>query len=166
MKPDETLVLDLLNTTRLTGDPTDDDLADPGDALRWLAAHGQPATEAEWRTLLDLRPLLQEVVRGHEPPSAVARFVEGVGYHAALGEGGIDWSLHAPPGRSAAASAVLGWDALRESGRLRPCANPECRRFLVDHSKAGTARWCSMSSCGNRLKARRHYQRARQSEVD
>jgi predicted RNA-binding Zn ribbon-like protein len=33
--------------------------------------------------------------------------------------------------------------------------------FLIDHSKAGTARWCSMAVCGNRMKARRHYQRAR-----
>ena len=48
-------------------------------------------------------------------------------------------------------------------GRLRPCANDECRLFLIDRSKAGTARWCSMAVCGNRMKARRHYERARKN---
>ncbi|MGW4487300.1 CGNR zinc finger domain-containing protein [Amycolatopsis sp. NPDC004368] len=162
---DETLVLNLLNTTALDG-TTHDDLAATEPALQWLTAHGQPATEQERRTLLDLRPILQDVVRGHARPAAVARFVEGVGYHANLGENGIDWTLHAPPGRETAARVVLTWAALGESGRLRACANPECRRFLVDHSRANTARWCSMSACGNRLKARRHYLRVQQSEVD
>ena len=49
----------------------------------------------------------------------------------------------------------------RSPGRLRPCANDECRLFLDDHSKANAARWCSMAVCGNRMKARRHYERAR-----
>jgi predicted RNA-binding Zn ribbon-like protein len=31
--------------------------------------------------------------------------------------------------------------------------------FLLDRTRAGTARWCSMSVCGNRMKARRHYGR-------
>jgi predicted RNA-binding Zn ribbon-like protein len=39
-------------------------------------------------------------------------------------------------------------------GRLRLCASPECRWAFRDTSKAGTRRWCSMSSCGNRHKAR------------
>ncbi|MEV0069068.1 CGNR zinc finger domain-containing protein [Amycolatopsis sp. NPDC050768] len=163
---DETLVLDLLNTTALVDGTPHDDLADAAEALRWLSAHGQPATEGEWRTLLDLRATLQEVVRGDAEPSSVGRFVEGVGYLATLGADGIGWTLDAPAGHAAAARAVLTWDGLRESGRLRPCANPECRVFLIDHSKANTARWCSMATCGNRLKARRHYRRARQSEVD
>jgi predicted RNA-binding Zn ribbon-like protein len=44
---------------------------------------------------------------------------------------------------------------------LRPCANIECQLFLIDRSKPNTARWCSMAVCGNRMKARRHYQRGR-----
>jgi predicted RNA-binding Zn ribbon-like protein len=46
-------------------------------------------------------------------------------------------------------------------GRLRACANPDCRRFLIDRSNANKARWCSMAVCGNRMKARLHYQRVR-----
>jgi hypothetical protein len=37
------------------------------------------------------------------------------------------------------------------------------RSWLVGADGLGTdaARWCSMAACGNRMKARRHYQRAR-----
>lgn len=40
--------------------------------------------------------------------------------------------------------------------RLRLCANEKCRWLFLDDSKAGTRRWCSMSSCGNRAKVHRH----------
>ncbi|NJC55654.1 CGNR zinc finger domain-containing protein [Brevibacterium marinum] len=47
-------------------------------------------------------------------------------------------------------------------GRLRACANTECNLFLIDHSRPGTAKWCSMFTCGNRMKVRAHAQRTRQ----
>lgn len=42
---------------------------------------------------------------------------------------------------------------------LRACANPQCRWLFIDDSKGATRRWCSMSACGNRAKAQRHYRR-------
>jgi predicted RNA-binding Zn ribbon-like protein len=47
----------------------------------------------------------------------------------------------------------------RRLGRVRQCANADCRWLFVDESKAGTRRWCSMTACGNRAKAHRHYVR-------
>lgn len=41
--------------------------------------------------------------------------------------------------------------------RIRQCANVRCLWLFVDESKSGTRRWCDMTSCGNRAKARRHY---------
>ena len=41
--------------------------------------------------------------------------------------------------------------------RIRQCANEKCLWLFVDESKSGTRRWCDMTSCGNRAKARRHY---------
>ncbi|WP_240669973.1 CGNR zinc finger domain-containing protein [Actinoplanes solisilvae] len=95
--------------------------------------------------------------------ASLSAFLDGVAYRPEPGPDGLDWVLDLPEGRSAAARAVLAWDALRTKrpGRLRACANPACRLFLVDHSKANSARWCSMAACGNRMKARRHYQRNR-----
>ena len=47
--------------------------------------------------------------------------------------------------------------------RLRRCANEECLWLFLDESKSGTRRWCDMASCGNRAKARRHYDKIKQT---
>jgi predicted RNA-binding Zn ribbon-like protein len=88
--------------------------------------------------------------------------LRGVTYMPAMADGLVSWTLSVAPERELAVRAVLAWDALarHSPGRLRPCANDECRLFLVDRSKANAARWCSMAVCGNRMKARRHYQRS------
>lgn len=49
--------------------------------------------------------------------------------------------------------------------RVRVCGlyeADECGWLFVDETKSHTRRWCSMKDCGNRAKARRHYQRARE----
>ena len=43
--------------------------------------------------------------------------------------------------------------------KVRHCANPDCEWLFIDDSKSGNRRWCSMSACGNRAKAHRHYAR-------
>ena len=151
---DETLLLDLLNTTPvLDGVPTDL-LADPG----WLREHH--IDESDLARLTAARDALQAVVRGERSPSTLQPFLDGVALTPTTTEDGIDWQFSA---LDAAARAVLAWDTLRISspGRLRPCANDECHLFLLDRSKPNTARWCSMAICGNRMKARRHYRRTR-----
>jgi predicted RNA-binding Zn ribbon-like protein len=47
--------------------------------------------------------------------------------------------------------------------RVRECASETCGWMFLDLSPAGRRRWCDMKSCGNRAKARRHYQRRRRS---
>lgn len=50
--------------------------------------------------------------------------------------------------------------------RVRICeasAHDECSWVFLDETRNRSRRWCSMASCGNRAKARRHYQKARQS---
>ncbi|MEU9111323.1 CGNR zinc finger domain-containing protein [Streptomyces sp. NPDC048483] len=160
---DTELLLDLLNTTPVVDGHPRDDIGDIDVGQRWLAAHGEPSSAEEWRTAREVRSTLQAVVRGERPPGSVAPFVAGVSCRPTVEGAGIAWSLDLPEGRSAAARAVLAWGALSASspGRLRPCANPECRLFLLDHSKPNTARWCAMATCGNRMKARRHYERTR-----
>ena len=60
----------------------------------------------------------------------------------------------------AEAAAALLTSERRE--RVRVCArNPPCRWLFVDDSRRGNRRWCDMSVCGNRAKARRHYQKAK-----
>jgi predicted RNA-binding Zn ribbon-like protein len=164
-RADEEFLLDLLNTTPVVDGVPSDDLAQSETARTWMRTHGVTPTDAELAALVDARSVLQQVVRGEQAPATLQRFLEPVTLQPAASRAGLDWHL-AVDGPKGAVRAVLAWDALRISspGRLRPCANSECRLFLIDRSKPNTARWCSMAICGNRMKARRHYRRARSGD--
>jgi predicted RNA-binding Zn ribbon-like protein len=45
--------------------------------------------------------------------------------------------------------------------RLKVCPGEDCGWAFYDHSRNQTGRWCSMSVCGGRAKARAHYRRRR-----
>jgi predicted RNA-binding Zn ribbon-like protein len=51
----------------------------------------------------------------------------------------------------------------RDLHYLRECASEDCEWLFLDTSKNHSRRWCSMKECGNRSKARTHYQRGRTS---
>jgi predicted RNA-binding Zn ribbon-like protein len=44
---------------------------------------------------------------------------------------------------------------------VRQCGSETCRWLFLDASKNHSRRWCDMKLCGNRVKARKHYQRTR-----
>ncbi|MDG4664150.1 CGNR zinc finger domain-containing protein [Mycobacterium sp. 236(2023)] len=157
---DEKFLLDLLNTTPVIDGVHTDALPDLAGSAQWLSDHDVAATEQEWATLVDARASLQAVIRGDAAPTELHRFLSNVQLAPTMTADGVQWRLD---GANGAARAVLAWDGLRitSPGRLRPCANTECHLFLIDRSKPNTARWCSMAICGNRMKARRHYQRSR-----
>ncbi len=46
-----------------------------------------------------------------------------------------------------------------ELDRVRECDGASCTWLFLDRSRNRSRRWCSMESCGNRAKARRHYHR-------
>ncbi|MFB7111643.1 CGNR zinc finger domain-containing protein [Streptomyces sp. NPDC056190] len=161
-------LLELLNSTPVVNGVVQDQLADPEAAGSWQQAHGGSGTEDELRSLVEARDALQEVVRGTRPATSLAPLLKDVTSRPHLSPAGVSWELDTPPERRMAVEAVLAWSAVQRTipGRLRPCANPECRRFLIDRSKTDKARWCSMAVCGNRMKARRHYQRTRDAAAE
>jgi predicted RNA-binding Zn ribbon-like protein len=165
-RDDEVFLLELLNTTPVVDGEPRDDLGQAKAAKAWMRGHGIAPTDVELSALLEARSDLQAVVRGEKTPSVLQRFIDHAALQPTASRDGIDWRLTLGNGPVGAVRAVLAWDALRVSspGRLRPCANPECRLFLIDRSKPNSARWCSMSICGNRMKARRHYRRIRNGE--
>ncbi len=160
---DEALLVDLLNTTPVVDGVMRDDLGEPAAARAWMRERRIATTSAELSALRRVRSVLQAVVRGEQSPQALQVFLGQVALRPVATGDGLDWQLVVKTGPQAALRAVLAWDALRVTspGRLRPCANDECQLFLLDRSKPNTARWCSMAVCGNRMKARRHYRRAR-----
>ena len=44
---------------------------------------------------------------------------------------------------------------------VRRCENPECVLLFYDTSRTHARRWCSMATCGNRMKVRAHLERVR-----
>ena len=48
--------------------------------------------------------------------------------------------------------------------RVGQCADDRCGWLFFDTSRNHSRRWCSMKDCGNRAKARRHYQRTATSQ--
>ena len=164
---DEALLLDLLNTTPVVDGISQDSLAGDSAARAWSRARGGSGSSAEAARLRTARPILQSLVRGERSPAVLAPLLAGVYYRPVAGTSGVTWTLEVADSRRQATRAVLAWAELHDAvpGRLRPCANPECALFLLDRSKANSARWCSMAVCGNRMKARRHYERTRQADA-
>jgi len=57
-----------------------------------------------------------------------------------------------------AAAELLTSDEL---AYVRQCASDTCTWLFLDKTKNHRRRWCDMKTCGNRVKARRYYQRQR-----
>ena len=148
---EQAALVDLLNTTPVVDGRRTESL----DGA-WLRDHGAQGERVAGARVL--RDALQAVVRGESSADVLSGYLRDVVRTPSIDEGAVVWRLDA----GWAARMVLAWGDLQASmpGRLRPCANDKCRLFLLDRSRAGTGRWCSMSGCGNRMKARRHYDRS------
>lgn len=160
---DEELLLAVLNSAPVEAGHRRELLDGPaGDEL--VRRFGGTGSAVERDGLRAMRDALQASVRG-EP--AARETLDGLLDGAALvpeaTASGLRWRLQAPEHERLAARAALAWGDLAERmpGRLRACANEECNLFLLDRSRPGTARWCSMATCGNRMKARGHAARRR-----
>jgi predicted RNA-binding Zn ribbon-like protein len=164
--PDEELLLAVLNSAPVVDGHRDDRL--DGASGRQLArSWGGTGTAAELERLRRTRDALHGLIRGEATaPAALEELtaaLDGVVRTPRVTPDGVAWELRASAHDRLPVEAVLAWSSVtaRLPGRLRPCANAECELFLVDHSRPGTAKWCSMATCGNRMKARAHAQRVR-----
>ena len=176
--------LDLVNTRRERWRREVETLVTPGDLSSWLVAAGLTAEPMRVpRAVLDDARELREaidacvlaVVAGEEPPRAAVTLVDDWLVHAGdrpqlrlqdgvpvLGERAAADSPRRALGTVALdAARMLGTPAERE--RIRICASETCSARFYDRSPAGRRRWCSMQTCGNAAKARRHRERRRET---
>lgn len=164
MDRDEEMLLAVLNSAPVVDRRQTDGLGGAFGrefARRWGGGGG----DDELKRLRGARDALQTVVRSGAP-AAVAELSELVAEALRtprVTADGVVWELSTPKEERLAVEAILAWSTVtqRFPGRLRACANDECNLFLVDHSRPGTAKWCSMATCGNRMKARAHANRSR-----
>ena len=141
------------------------------------SAQREPAAaETVMRSALELREALYRLLschaRGRRPAAADLAAVNaaisnalphlrveraGAGY--AWGWDDAAGSLAAPlrPIARSAADLLTSGDL----DRVRQCDGETCTWLFLDTSRNRSRRWCSMESCGNRAKARRHYHRHR-----
>jgi len=164
MERDEELLLAVLNSAPVVdGRPSDliDDASGREFARRW----GGVGTQGELTRLRGARDALQAVVRSGAPAALeeLAVLVGAAVRTPRVTRDGVAWELSVPDDDRLPVEAVLAWSSVNalHPGRIRACANDECNLFLVDHSRPGTAKWCSMATCGNRMKARAHANRLR-----
>jgi predicted RNA-binding Zn ribbon-like protein len=172
------LCLEFVNTRYWRGQDTPTEtLNTPADLAAWVKTPKAPA-QGEFERALALREtihrLFDAVAQSKAPAGrdfeALNEALATAPDRATLKRGGdtFDWELDMRSGTAVALLAPILWSAgdLLASAKLakvRRCANPDCLYLFLDESRAGKRRWCTMSSCGNRAKAKRHYHKSKQA---
>ncbi|MFF3992117.1 CGNR zinc finger domain-containing protein [Streptomyces cyaneofuscatus] len=176
----EPLALDLLNTRWIGAEGPRDLLESEGGLAVWLnsepvrthtATLALPVGRATLDRLLETRTALEALAasaarREQAAPATAAALNEVLSHgriRRTLGADGLpesavelDEAAWGPAWYAADSWLQLVAD---RPDRIRPCANDACVLHFYDTSKNGTRRWCSMTGCGNRAKAQRHYAR-------
>lgn len=170
------LCLEFANTRYWRGQATPTEtLNTPADLAAWAKAP-RPLSPREFEQALALRETIHRLfdaqAQGKAAPmrdlDALNQALASAPSRTTLkrGRDGYDWEFDIRSGTALALLAPVLWSAgdLLAGPRLdrvRRCANPECGWLFLDDSRAGKRRWCSMSACGNRAKARRHYHKSK-----
>ena len=184
---------DFLNTLSIDDGASVEHFATGADAVAFLTGRGlahedalsaqvEGAGERPWLervrlTRSALRALWDAEVEHRVPDAAAIGAVNAVLREAprieiVIGEGGCGvghrHTADDPTGEALArlVEPFLASVAAGTTGRLRICANDDCRWAFEDTSRAGRRRWCDMTSCGNVAKARRYRARKKGVEVD
>ncbi|WP_239511439.1 ABATE domain-containing protein [Burkholderia sp. JP2-270] len=133
---------------------------------------GEPAMLARALALREaLYRLFHAQAERHEPQAddlaLLGGFLAEASPRVALArvDGGYAWRIGDAGATLAGLLSPVLWSAIDLLGgarlaKVKRCANDACRWLFIDDSKNGSRRWCSMSSCGNRAKAYRHYHKA------
>lgn len=178
--------LDLINTEELSDGVPEEHLPSAEAGVAWLAERGlahapelaaQAAPDpAAWLARLHaaraaLRALWDaEVERRPAPPAALDRVNDLLDHGSRTElrprETGVEVGHRHGRDALAEALATLARPLVDElaagrTDRFRICANDGCRWVFEDTSRGGRRRWCDMTTCGNRAKARRFRSRRR-----
>ncbi|MGV0850251.1 CGNR zinc finger domain-containing protein [Mycolicibacterium phlei] len=166
----------LINTVELPDGA--DRLADPDDARPWLRDNGLLAADADvgvedLRLLREVREAFRALVvhnAGGPAPTAAAlaplRAVAADGaVYAELGDDcHVRLRAAGDSPRDRLIELVLAMRDAQCDGTwalLKACANDECLWAFYDRSRNHGGTWCSMSTCGNKLKNREFRARKR-----
>ena len=149
-----------------------------GERLRATARRQPRPAAAALRRAVALREaifsLFVAIARDEHPPDEALDIVNaalpqalaalrvlprGDGFAWGFAQAETDLAPMLAPVLRAAADLLTSPDLVR----IRECGSDTCFWLFLDRSKNGSRRWCDMKVCGNRAKARRHYQRERKA---
>ena len=171
------LVQSFVNTW--DGDHGSDLLLDPAAARAWLTQAGlwnaeRPPDPAELHLARGVREGIRAMLvtnSGGPPPppgdllplQAVARGSRPALQVSAGGQVSLGLDPADAPDAALLTLLLLIRDAQRDGTwqRLKACGNPDCRWAFYDRSHSRAGAWCSMATCGNRIKNRKLRQRHR-----
>lgn len=141
-------------------------MTDAGSVRAWLVDHDllppdDDVTMDDLAAVRSLRDALRGLVSGEGVPSDEA--LGGLRLRVRL-EPPAALAVPAHHGVAGALERLLA-DVVVASAtgalqRLKICQAEDCRFAYYDHSRSRTSRWCSMETCGNRVKTRRYRRRA------
>ncbi|HEX3288041.1 MAG TPA: CGNR zinc finger domain-containing protein [Mycobacterium sp.] len=180
-------VIDFVNTVAWRGDAARrlDYLVHYSDVLAWCRHSGVvPTTEspilmragdsepAEARRAVARAKRLREALHawfaGGSPAGLTtihAEYVSAVRHRELRPDNdAVAWAdreitLYSPIDRLSA--DAVGLITLVPRGRIKQCGDTSCGWLFLDTSHRQNRRWCSAADCGNRDRARRHYERSR-----
>jgi predicted RNA-binding Zn ribbon-like protein len=162
----EPLSLDLVNTEWIQDGARRDLLAEPGGIGIWLRAAGHAGAPVDPTALRAARAAIRAAATDPADAAELNAVLAHGRLAARLGAAGPERVLEVDEGWRVPWLAAHDLLELLRAGpdRVRRCANPECILHFYDASRGGRRQWCSMAACGNRAKARRHYERAREQD--
>lgn len=179
--------LDFVNTRFMLHGSLVDRLQSWDDLVDWLVAaklippsratvvrswNGREALHRARKLRETLHQAAGQLEKNGSFPAAALRLINGLlesapGVHRLVPtDSGFRLDYEAPPKKAvhlleplvrAAAEFLTSADL----GRVRKCSNERCVLYYHDATKNNARRWCSMSLCGNRMKAAAHYRRSR-----
>lgn len=172
--------LNLLATIGRRGAAPVERLPTPQDFATWLVNAGlldapPPVGERELDEMRALRDAAYRIVdaahTGHVPESRAVQVVNSWAARPTpapqLNSDGTSATREStePVAASLAALARETIDLVTgpDLARVHTCAAAKCQMLFLDHSRGARRRWCSMSRCGNRAKARTHAAKTRDS---
>jgi predicted RNA-binding Zn ribbon-like protein len=176
--------VDLVNTHRERWRRGVETLVTPGDLAAWLVAagvmdHPEPVTREvltqarELREAIDalLVATIERAPGSREALALVDEWLAFAGTRPQLipdDDVGLFLTERAAADSPRRALGMVALDAAQMLGtsqrwRIRICASETCSGRFFDRSPGGRRRWCSMRTCGNATKARRHRERRRES---
>lgn len=153
-------------------------LQEPGDLQQWAREAGvldemEPPSGADVHTAREVREAIYSVVSaavlgGPQPSSHQVDVLNSLARKplplVTLVPGGGTSSS----GTFAQVASLLARDTIdllgsADRAKVKECANPDCTRLFVDHSRGASRRWCGMAECGNRAKAADYRRRKKQA---